>query len=256
MKINKQKFVGLLVAVILMLISNTPINAIDSSIDSGYVMPTAEEQLKATLKANAVLTMNALQEKGQFQLSAAIGKTIFGKDYVVNSRRISNSVTMTHYSQENSYYCCPAACRSIISVHMSSPPSQSTLAQQLGTTIEGTDFSPIIATVLNRYISSPAGYQIQWHTNNSDIAILIRSDIDNGYGVLANGCSIKGEDNYISGYPIDYDVHHYVAIYGYAPFLFKICDPAYGLPDFDIMPKYDLDYNTFMEFIKDKGIVW
>lgn len=60
----------------------------------------------------------------------------------------------------------------------------------VGTTIEGTDFSPIIATVLNRYIF-PAGYQIQWHTNNSDIAILIRSDIDNGYGVLANGHLLK-----------------------------------------------------------------
>lgn len=121
--------------------------------------------------------------------------------------------------QETGYWCGPAATRVAISAHMW-PPSQGTLASELGTTWNGTDWIGQITNVLNQRLDGspyttvemPNDPPTQWQRDRfwNDI---VRS-IDNNYPVVAN--IVAPANNHPPGYP-NYTIYHYFAIIGYNP---------------------------------------
>jgi hypothetical protein len=120
--------------------------------------------------------------------------------------------------QETSYWCGPAATRIALSVRMA-PPSQTTLANQLGTTTNGTDWIGQITSVLNNrlggayYVTTempndpPTAAQRDrlWH----DVQLSIGAD----YPIVANIVAPPG--NQPPGYPANQTIYHYFAVVGY-----------------------------------------
>jgi hypothetical protein len=61
----------------------------------------------------------------------------------------------TWFGQEQPYYDAPAAVRIAISSRRADPPSQATLAQDMGTNTSGTLGTNPVSSALNRYLSPP-----------------------------------------------------------------------------------------------------
>jgi len=100
------------------------------------------------------------------------------------------------------------------------PPGQAALAQQLGTTTNGTDVIDYVTRVLNRNLKSswyvtrqmpndpptPQQRDLMW----SDIV----RGIDNGFPLVAN--IVAPANNHPPGYP-NYTIYHYFTVAGYNP---------------------------------------
>jgi hypothetical protein len=120
--------------------------------------------------------------------------------------------------QETGYWCGPAATRVALSARMS-PPSQQTLANELGTTVNGTDYIGLITNVLNDRLGSPyyettempndppsaAQRDELWH----DVLLSINAD----FPIVANIVAPPG--NQPPGYPANQTIYHYFAVVGY-----------------------------------------
>ena len=120
--------------------------------------------------------------------------------------------------QQTGYWCGPAATRIALSARMA-PPSQQTLANQLHTTTNGTDWIGQVTGVLNAnlragwYVTrempndppTPAQRDLLWRD-------LVRS-IDNGFAMVAN--IVAPPSNHPPGYPNDRTIWHYFAVIGY-----------------------------------------
>ncbi|HEY5934444.1 MAG TPA: C39 family peptidase [Kofleriaceae bacterium] len=119
--------------------------------------------------------------------------------------------------QETSYWCGPAATKMALSARIA-PPSQETLANQLGTTPNGTDWVGQITNVLNRNLGAKwfvtrelpndpptPGQRAQlWND-------LVRA-IDNGFPFVAN--IVAPPSNHPPGYP-NRTIYHYFTVTGY-----------------------------------------
>ncbi len=247
-----KKITILVLLIASMVLVNLPLFAV---MDGECKPLTMEEQIK--YHERMILLEEMIEAKKQDNLIKAnkLHNVLYGKN-LNNIRKYYNSVSITHYGQETGYYCGPAACKSVISVVNSSVPSQSTLASELGTNPStGTEFGSTFENVLNNYIPSHS-YSVLYNWSNDVVDQSIRSDIDAGYGVIANGCSAASGESHISGYPTNVDVWHYVAVYGYGNDYFRICDPASNQPGFNISSKYNLKYSKFMEFTSQRGVIW
>ncbi|MGW4671512.1 C39 family peptidase [Streptomyces sp. NPDC004324] len=135
----------------------------------------------------------------------------------------SDSVSFTRQEQQNASYCGPAAVRAALSVTDSTPPSQATLASELGTTSSaGTPYNTIAGVLNNRqsrndYLTSTvtSGATIMANaklsiTKHSSVAIL---------AVNTSGLPWAGGGN-----------GHYLVIYGYNDSTgnLSVWDPQYG----------------------------
>ncbi len=119
--------------------------------------------------------------------------------------------------QETGYWCGPAATRHALSARIA-PPSQATLAAELPTTTNGTDYIGQVTTVLNDYLGagryrtvempSDPPTQAQRDTLWTDVTY----SIDSGYAVVAN--IVAPPSNHPPGYP-DQTIYHYFAVIGY-----------------------------------------
>jgi hypothetical protein len=123
-----------------------------------------------------------------------------------------------YQAQSTGYWCGPAATRIALSTR-SAPPSQQTLANELGTTTNGTDWIGQVTGVLNRHLGaryatvempndppSPAQRDQLWR----DIVL----SIDAGHGMVAN--IVAPANNHPPGYP-NYTIYHYISLIGYNP---------------------------------------
>jgi hypothetical protein len=123
-----------------------------------------------------------------------------------------------YQAQSTGYWCGPAASRIALSTRIA-PPSQQTLANELGTTTNGTDYIGQVTGVLDDHLgaryatvnmpSDPptAGQREQlWR----DVAL----SIDAGHGMVAN--IVAPANNHPPGYP-NYTIYHYIALVGYNP---------------------------------------
>ncbi|WP_442809944.1 C39 family peptidase [Streptomyces sp. W16] len=134
----------------------------------------------------------------------------------------SDSVSFTRQEQQNAAYCGPAAVRAALSVTDSTPPSQATLAGELGTSSTGTSYATI-ASVLNKrqsrndYLASTvtSGATIMANaklsiTKHSSVAILSVNTSELPWSGGGNG--------------------HYLVIYGYNDSTgnLSVWDPADG----------------------------
>lgn len=127
----------------------------------------------------------------------------------------SKSLPITWQGQQTGYWCGPGSTRMALTARMSSPPTQTTLANYMGTTVNGTNHIGLVANALNHYLGTsvyvtrnisdpPAAGQQQALQNT------IVGSISNGYAMVANVISGWRPPGYPGG-----TIYHYVAIVGY-----------------------------------------
>jgi hypothetical protein len=154
--------------------------------------------------------------------------------------------------QQTGYWCGPAATRIALSARIS-PPSQATLAAQLGTTTNGTDWIGQVTGVLNNNLGT-GWYETKEMPNDPPTQaqrdLLWRDiilDIDNNYPIVAN--IVAPANNHPPGYP-NYTIWHYFTVIGYdtSDSTVLIADPAGFGP-----ATYWLTFNQLATLIPPKG---
>lgn len=167
-------------------------------------------------------------------------------------------LTYSYQAQQTGYWCGPASTRIALSVRMASPPSQATLASQLGTTTAGTNHVGLVTNVLNSDLKTTY-YETKWMPNDPPTAAQrdllwrdITYDIDRNYALVAN--IVAPPSNHPPCYP-NTTIYHYVAVVGYkvdsAGNRFAlIADPANFCGD---SKPYWLTFNQLATLIPPKG---
>lgn len=154
--------------------------------------------------------------------------------------------------QQTGYWCGPAATRIALSARIS-PPSQQELANQLGTTTNGTDWIGQVTGVLNNNLGT-GWYETKEMPNDPPTQaqrdLLWRDillDIDNNYPIVAN--IVAPASNHPPGYP-NYTIYHYFTVIGYdtSDSTVLIADPAGFGP-----ATYWLTFNQLATLIPPKG---
>ena len=155
--------------------------------------------------------------------------------------------------QQTGYWCGPTATDIALSARMS-PPGQASLANQLGTTTNGTDWIGQVTNVLN------ANLHATWYTtrelpNDPPTpaqrdrlwADLVRG-VDDGFPLVANIVAPPG--NHPPGYP-NRTIYHYFSVVGYNPDTREayIADPA----NFGGHQEYWLSFDQLATLIPPKG---
>jgi hypothetical protein len=155
--------------------------------------------------------------------------------------------------QSTGFWCGPAATRIALSARIA-PPSQQTLANQLGTTSNGTDWIGQVTGVLNADLGgafyattempndppSPAQHDQLWR----DVVL----GVDAGFPIVAN--IVAPPSNHPPGYPNETIFHYFTAI-GYNPNTREvyIADPA----NFSGNSQYWLTLDKLASLIPPKG---
>lgn len=156
--------------------------------------------------------------------------------------------------QSTGYWCGPTATRIALSARIDAP-SQSSLARQLGTTVNGTDYIGQITSGLNANLGAAGRYQ----TVDMSIAPFttdqknrfwddIVASIDQNYPVVVN--IVAPANNHPPGYPND-TIYHYFTVIGYNPDTHEayIADPA----NFGGHGKYWLPFDQLASLVHPKG---
>jgi hypothetical protein len=127
------------------------------------------------------------------------------------------ALNVAYEVQTTSYWCGPTATKMALSARIAAP-SQQTLANQLPTTTNGTDWIGQVTRVLDTnlhaswYVTrempndppSPAQRDLLWRD-------LVRA-VDNGFPIVAN--IVAPPSNHPPGYP-NHTIYHYVSVIGY-----------------------------------------
>jgi hypothetical protein len=129
---------------------------------------------------------------------------------------------VTQYPQETSYWCGPAAGKSILSGWVTNGlpggvPSQQTMATKMGTTTNGTD-QTAWAAGMNSYIwnnpNQPGGWIYKAASNQATMVTDIRGNIDANWGAGVNTVEISGGWRY-NNHPTGGTIRHFIAAWGY-----------------------------------------
>lgn len=122
---------------------------------------------------------------------------------------------MSWQGQQTGYWCGPGSTRMALSTRMANPPSQQTLANYMGTTVNGTDHIGLVRNALNHYLGTTwfatkdmydPPTQAQRDVLKKDVLL----NIDSGYPLVANVISGWRPPGYPGG-----TIYHYIAIVGY-----------------------------------------
>lgn len=123
-----------------------------------------------------------------------------------------------YQAQSTGYWCGPAATRIALSTRMT-PPSQQGLANELGTTTDGTNWIGQVTSALDNHLG--ARYATVEMPNDpptpqqrDQLWRDILLSIDAGHGMVAN--IVAPASNHPPGYP-SYTIYHYIALIGYNP---------------------------------------
>jgi hypothetical protein len=155
--------------------------------------------------------------------------------------------------QETGYWCGPASTRIALSARID-PPSQSTLASQLGTTTNGTDWIGQVTGVLNnrlgapRYKTTEMPHDPPTQAERDRLWNDVVLSIDNNYPLVTN--IVAPASNHPPGYP-SYTIYHYFTVTGYNPDTRQVYigDPA----NFGGNQQYWLTFDQLATLIPPKG---
>ncbi|WP_330454773.1 MULTISPECIES: C39 family peptidase [unclassified Streptomyces] len=156
--------------------------------------------------------------------------------------------------QQTGYWCGPAATRIALSARIA-PPSQSVLAGQLGTTVNGTDHISQVTGVLNANLGG-GWYETKEMPNDPPTQAQrdllwydVVFDIDRNYPLVTNIVAPPG--NQPPGYPSNQTIYHYFTVIGYdsADRTVLIADPA----SFSGNQIYWLSFDQLATLIPPKG---
>ncbi|MEV6927637.1 C39 family peptidase [Dactylosporangium sp. NPDC051485] len=166
---------------------------------------------------------------------------------------VQKDLTYQFALQENYYFCGPAATRIALTVK-GLFPSQSEVAQSLGTTEGGTNSSNDTTRALNAYLKTDL-YKAHFITgqaaSEADIAELkaaVVNAVSHGYAVVANIAGTTTDD---AGRGHSYEGGHYLTIVGYRDGgqTVKIADPA----DAQGSGSYTLSIANMANWIAQRG---
>ncbi|MGI5237668.1 C39 family peptidase [Dactylosporangium sp. CA-139066] len=155
--------------------------------------------------------------------------------------------------QENYYFCGPAATRIALTAR-GLFPSQSEVAQRLGTTESGTNSSEDTARALNAFTGTNF-YEAHFIRGSTatpadvdELRSSVVSAISQGYAVVANIAGSTVDD---AGHGHSYDGGHYLTIVGYRDggATVKIADPA----DAQGVGSYTLPVTKMADWIAQRG---
>ena len=162
-------------------------------------------------------------------------------------------VPVAYEVQTTSYWCGPTATKMALSARIT-PPSQQTLANQLGTTTNGTDWVGQVTNVLNQNLG-PKWFMTREMPHDPPTTAerdqlwrdIVRS-IDNGFPFVAN--IVAPPSNHPPGYP-NSTIYHYITVNGYNPQTKEvyISDSA----NFSGNKQYWLSFNQVATLIPPKG---
>ncbi|WP_432837217.1 C39 family peptidase [Dactylosporangium sp. CA-092794] len=135
--------------------------------------------------------------------------------------------------QENYYFCGPAATRIALTAR-GLTPSQSEVAQKLGTTVNGTNSADDTTRALNGYLGTSfyKSHFIRGQSATQSDVDQLRADLVNaisqGYAVVAN---IAGSTTDENGHAHSYPDGHFLTVVGYRDNgqIAQIADPADAL---------------------------
>ncbi|WP_461155014.1 C39 family peptidase [Saccharopolyspora tripterygii] len=139
----------------------------------------------------------------------------------VRPQAVTKSLAVDYQAQETGYWCGPAAARIALSAVTKDLPSQAALANELGTTENGTDHISQFVDVLNKrlegtrapYVTKEwAGRPITPEMKNELWSDVVRN-VDAGKATVTNIVAAPG--NQPPGYPADQTIYHYVSVVGY-----------------------------------------
>lgn len=154
--------------------------------------------------------------------------------------------------QQTGYWCGPTATRIALSTRVG-PPSQGALANELGTTTDGTNWIGQITAVLNshlgpRYATVEMPNDPPTPGQRDQLWRDIMLSIDAGHGMVAN--IVAPPSNHPPGYP-NSTIYHYFSVIGYNPATSEayIADPA----NFSGNNHYWLSLNQLAALITPKG---
>ena len=164
-------------------------------------------------------------------------------------------VLNVHYeAQTTGYWCGPTATKIALSARMT-PPSQSSLAGQLGTTTNGTDTIGQVTSALNANLDG-SPYQTTEMPNDPPTTEQrnrfwddVVASIDQNYPVVAN--IVAPPSNHPPGYPSNRTIYHYFTVIGYNPDTHEafIADPA----NFGGHSQYWLPFAQLATLVAPKG---
>jgi hypothetical protein len=144
------------------------------------------------------------------------------------------TLTGTQQAQQTYYWCGPAATASALAVRGVSV-SQSTAANQLGATVNGTDWSGSDGNIPAAYqtghpVADVLSYQLHGQgatyypvglpdspssSNVSAYQANLVTDIDNGWDLVGNAWEVPGGPHLV-GHPSNQEIFHYFTIRGYS----------------------------------------
>lgn len=155
--------------------------------------PQAPSPLRPPRRRRALTTVSVLAHGSKAGTAVVSGQNAPGTRLDVGGVHTASAHTLQidYQVQQTGYWCGPAATRIALSARIS-PPSQSTLAAQLGTTVNGTDHISQVTGVLNANLGT-GWYETKEMPNDPptqaqrdllwyDIVL----DIDHNYPLVAN----------------------------------------------------------------------
>jgi len=194
-----------------------------------------------------------------------------------SSHRISSIV---QYSQENSYYCGPAAVKSVLAGEGNTTVTQKTLAGKSYLKTDtysstpwyitnGSSFSdyPVYNTLRAFttfiYVPYPSG-SLGTPPPSDGLKTRIMSTISSGHGVVANGQSAASSSaaSHMPGYTTSNNIAHWIAVDGYKDSgnTIWIVDPINGCSGIswngNVSRYYSITLAKFTAFVAPRGIFW
>ncbi|HEX7350743.1 C39 family peptidase [Brachybacterium sp.] len=166
----------------------------------------------------------------------------------------------TYQQQPNVFYCGPTAVAIALSATVR-PPGLDTLAAELGTTDNGTNFGAVSPVLTGRL--ADATYRDQWiagtNATQADADLLwerATTNVDTGYATVCNWWVVAGDYPNWGGNTSD--IFHFVTIDGYdsAHRTLRIADPA-GSTLTDALPSHHwLTVEQVATYCAGRGYFW
>lgn len=156
---------------------------------------------------------------------------LIDKKNVPTTRAGSVIISIPFQTQQNNYYCGPAAARMVLG-GIGYSVTQNQMANLLGTTTNGTNAGNSVANALNAIVEgSKYQFRWQWHTY-TDIATIkshVVEALNYGNPVMVNTMESPG-DVYLVGHNIGTTLYHYGVVADYFDYGNSVTytDPGYG----------------------------
>jgi peptidase C39-like protein len=170
------------------------------------------------LLAHACAMDEGIPSREEFDPANTVDTYAPGNEATETPAPIEKILDHDYQVQQTSYWCGPAATRIVLSARIS-PPSQQTLANELGTTTNGTDWIGQVTGVLNDdlgaqyYKTTEMPNDPPTPSQRDRLWTDVVHSIDNDFAIVANIVAPPG--NQPPGYPSNQTIYHYFAVVGY-----------------------------------------